>query len=560
MASTSPVCGICERGQKTRLANVWCLQCDEGLCGDCSEHHSTSKASKHHGKIPINDYIELPCYVQNIEQYCTLHKETYQLFCNDHSAPCCRSCISDVHRGCTRIEKIEQVTQNVKSSTIFTEIEENLYEIIENIQLLKTEQQKNLNAIRNEKAKINHIIDETRKRINKHLDKLQEDVIDVVNKVEQKEYEKFKSVLSKLSDKETDSSKCLKSISDIKRYATDLQVFLVISRYTKVVDEITHFIRSLAKSDDTDKASINFEIEQSLAGIITLEKYGEIKIERRASSVTLINRKERGAQLNIPPLSTGSIDTIIPKLMGTIDTKGKDICGCFLMPNERMGFGCNYESAVFVFKPNGKRHFKLNMNVFDLSYSENTDTLYVSSGSDQKQKFNEISLSNGMNKSLDSDTYNYGVVFRNDSLFYCAGCKGICKRDLITGSVKMIVEENLPWNCYITEFRDKIYFTNTGKNTVTCCNIDGQHMWKSTIHGVEYIQGISVDNTGNVYVVCRNTHKMVVISPDGKRQREILSSEDGLKSPRAIHFQRSTNQLLVANKAEKAFLFSVNNS
>jgi DNA-binding beta-propeller fold protein YncE len=41
-------------------------------------------------------------------------------------------------------------------------------------------------------------------------------------------------------------------------------------------------------------------------------------------------------------------------------------------------------------------------------------------------------------------------------------------------------------------------------------------------------RGISVDNDGNVYVVGCSSNNIVVISPDGQRHRQVLSSGDGL--------------------------------
>jgi DNA-binding beta-propeller fold protein YncE len=40
--------------------------------------------------------------------------------------------------------------------------------------------------------------------------------------------------------------------------------------------------------------------------------------------------------------------------------------------------------------------------------------------------------------------------------------------------------------------------------------------------------GISVDNDGNLYVACHDSINVVVISPDGQRHRQLLSSKDGL--------------------------------
>ena len=69
--------------------------------------------------------------------------------------------------------------------------------------------------------------------------------------------------------------------------------------------------------------------------------------------------------------------------------------------------------------------------------------------------------------------------------------------------------------------------------------------------------GISVDNDGNVYVVGGSFNNVVVISPDGQRHRQLLSSKDGLVKPRVLDYDKSTNRLLVVNESVKAFLFDV---
>ena len=69
--------------------------------------------------------------------------------------------------------------------------------------------------------------------------------------------------------------------------------------------------------------------------------------------------------------------------------------------------------------------------------------------------------------------------------------------------------------------------------------------------------GISVDNDGNVYVVGFDSNNVVFISRDGKRHRQVLSSEDGLRNPRVLDYDKSTNRLLVVNESKSAFLFDV---
>jgi sugar lactone lactonase YvrE len=93
---------------------------------------------------------------------------------------------------------------------------------------------------------------------------------------------------------------------------------------------------------------------------------------------------------------------------------------------------------------------------------------------------------------------------------------------------------------------------------VTCCNLHGTIQWESKdIHGIHGSSGISVDNDGNLYVVGYYSKNVVVISPDGQRHRQLLSSKDGLSSPSVLDYDNSTNMLLVVNDRNTAFLFDV---
>jgi DNA-binding beta-propeller fold protein YncE len=93
---------------------------------------------------------------------------------------------------------------------------------------------------------------------------------------------------------------------------------------------------------------------------------------------------------------------------------------------------------------------------------------------------------------------------------------------------------------------------------VTCCDLHGTTQWEfKDKRDLQGPLGISVDNDGNVYVVCYKSNNVVVISPDGQRQRQILSSKDGLNDPRVLDYDKSTNRLLVVNKSSTAFLFDV---
>ena len=67
--------------------------------------------------------------------------------------------------------------------------------------------------------------------------------------------------------------------------------------------------------------------------------------------------------------------------------------------------------------------------------------------------------------------------------------------------------------------------------------------------------GVTVDNNSNVYVTSVSSNEIVVIEPDGREGRQLISSEDGLNSPIGLYFDKSKNCLLVTNYRGPAFLY-----
>ena len=111
---------------------------------------------------------------------------------------------------------------------------------------------------------------------------------------------------------------------------------------------------------------------------------------------------------------------------------------------------------------------------------------------------------------------------------------------------------------YVATSGGKLYYTNYFTHTVTCCELHSATQWEFNDECVLlYPCGIAVDNNGNVYVVGRNSSNVVVISPDGQRHRQLLSSKIGLKNPPVLDYDRSTNRLLAVNKSSTVFLFDV---
>ena len=150
------------------------------------------------------------------------------------------------------------------------------------------------------------------------------------------------------------------------------------------------------------------------------------------------------------------------------------------------------------------------------------------------------------------------MAVRGRTIYYCARDKGLKMLNLSDRSVSDIISSSIYFVDYVATSGDKLYYTNCCTDTVTCCDLHGTTKWEFKDNRVlHYPYGISVDNDGNVYVVGYCTKNVVVISPDGQRHRQLLSSKDGLSNPNVLDYDKSTNRLLVVNESSTAFLFDV---
>jgi hypothetical protein len=153
----------------------------------------------------------------------------------------------------------------------------------------------------------------------------------------------------------------------------------------------------------------------------------------------------------------------------------------------------------------------------------------------------------------------YGITHHNGILLWCEDNRGIQMMKLSDGRVTTLVkQDNLPYNSYITTCGDNIYQANRHTSTVTCYTIKGEKLWEyKDVSVLNDPSGITVDNKSNVYVTSFTSNTVVVVAPDGRQGRQLISSDDGLKGPTGLYFDKSKISLLVTNYCGPAFLYDM---
>jgi hypothetical protein len=229
-----------------------------------------------------------------------------------------------------------------------------------------------------------------------------------------------------------------------------------------------------------------------------------------------------------------------------------------------MVFSCYKKHIVTFLNKEGVELFqmgkdKIGSRTYDTLYIKEDNSVAVSSGVEDKRCITIINIENKkVMATISIDTSICGMAIKGRTIYYSTWNGGLKMLNLSDKSVSDIINRNMCYAKYVATFGDKLYYTNYITHTVTCCDLQGTTQWEFKDERVLRCPlGISVDNNGNVYVVGRDSINVMVISPDGHRHRQLLSSKDGLVLPKMLDYERSTNRLLVVNQSDTAFLFDV---
>ncbi|XP_071126771.1 uncharacterized protein [Mytilus edulis] len=560
MSDSTALCGVCCLRHLSKPSTGWCLECEEGLCIDCKEHHSLLKATRNHTIIPITEYQKLPQNVLEITRNCKKHNEILQIFCKKHDSPCCRKCIIETHNNCKNLIEIEDYIKDIKSSARFLEVEEMMNETDENIKRIRINREENLKSLQEEKKRIETDILQTRIKINNHLDKLQADLIQTLYAKVEKENEKIQQVLKSLEEKQCQIKEYQNTFENNKKYATDVQLFLSMKLMETNMVKDEEFIRSLIESESLCQVMLvmkdTFDTETIT---VSMPYIGKVDVDYSPSQVSIMKKKEKQAQMMMTKTTVRSIANFALKIEKKISACGYGVTGCTLLPHGKIAFANEKERNITVVKSDGSLDFKIGLYPyipFDITYIPNTNTIAATSSNSNDIKIVDVNTKKVL-KTYSLDSPCAGISYSEQKIILCSTKKGILELNQHNGSVKTIVSDKMDNYSHVSLLGDKIYYTKPNNKSVICCDLQGNIQWTFKNPTMTYPFGVTVDTDGNVYVVCNNSNNIVVISSDGQQHKQMLSSNDGVCLPNGLIYDRHNNQLLVTYYFNGAVLYNV---
>ena len=462
---------------------------------------------------------------------------------------------------------IREIIITSKTSTLIDDIEQSLTNIKYNIDNVIKNREQNMSEIRHQRQIFHDQVKQMRVKINSHLDTLEHNFQKELDDAEDKIKSKIENLLKQLSEESKTIDGMQRDITTIKEYASDLQTFLGSKEIEEEVKKEEKYILALSEDGCLQQLSLKCTIEKKIKDIMsTMSSFGSVSIETSPSSVVIKTMKSKtGKQIMsvIQPPSVKSINDIKFTLHHTFDIpKGKSntyITGCIVSPNGKMILmDCYYNRRLVILNDDGTldRVIPCTMSYpFDVTYLDDRNVAVSSSTGIEIINID----TNKTERRINTSQSCYGITYHNGVLLWCEVQRGIQMMKLSDDRITTLVKQsNMPSYSYITICREKIYQTNRNTNTVTCYTINGDKLWEYKVESVlNDPMGVTVDNNGNVYVTSCNSTSVVVIEPDGRQGRQILSSDDGLINPIGISFDKSKSCLLVTTLHGFSFLYRV---
>ncbi|XP_071144800.1 E3 ubiquitin-protein ligase TRIM39-like [Mytilus edulis] len=565
MASSSGTyCDICQSRHISKTAEEYCPVCEEALCSDCKDHHNLAKATKNHQVISIAEYNKLPAFIREIKQHCDKHGDRFEFFCPTHNELCCKRCITTTHNECKECKVIEDF---VESSAAIDEYEQTLKDVEENIQTAIADRKNNVEEFEKQTQAISKQIKNKRIEINRLFDNLEATIMKELFTIKSEKKQNVQSVIEKLEENKNKNIHLREDVEAMKKYGSNIQVFMGTTKLQQPVSSQERFVRLLQDDESLRFVNLECSISEELNNINTrIRSFGTVKPITSKSRVRFSWESDKSAQILTTPTNLKSIDNINTKLICMIDINTSNtITSCVLGKGLLFSTTNRYRGKILQYDTQGKHLKEIELKqsyAFDIVLID-LDTIAVTGGGcDFKVYIVDVAtLQVKLVIDVGKQNWIYGATYKNESIISCMYGNAIQIFNIANN--KNVTTSTLPFKTkytittYLASDDYFVYHSDYRNGSVACYDLRGKIIWSFKEDVLREPRSICLDSYSNVYVAGSGSNNVVVISSDGLHSKQLLGPDDGIKAPHAIHYDKSSNRLLVANANGPALLYQV---
>ena len=534
-------CEPCGFDGLSKSAHSWCNDCGEGFCDECVKDHKRTKILRSHHLISITDYLKSTELF--FDENCEHHKEPYEFFCSQHNSILCLKCLQEHHSKC-KICKLSEAAKGSKTSTALADLENEIQSTSQTFAEYQEKEDKFNTDLKQQEKNVRDEVNSIRRKINNHLDQLQENLLRDLELRYNICTKNVKDNCYALKVKEEEIIALHSRLSNIKKYASEKQVFIGIRQ----IGNLLYRQKQQVRKDLSKQTMYSLELKtndntQSL--LSNFVSFGDIVVRESSDTVKFVDHSKKQAQLNIQKLD--SIDRINLQLHQSIEMKSRprptmSLTACTIFPTKKLAFADNWNDRLILYNGDGSFSGKLEMHgIFDLTPIDSNQIAVAAAGNIKIVDINTRKIER--------------VRERRIKIIY------------LDGTVLQYIPVKLNMVYNVAVHNDQIYCVSVDTETLYAFDHTGNQLWAFNDNRLHcptcFLNSAStsldVDNHGNVFIVLPDYDQVLVISSDGKQHRVILDKTNNLKGPSGISYCRETDQLLVCNVSNETATIYDNN-
>ncbi|CAC5409054.1 unnamed protein product [Mytilus coruscus] len=539
MSKPGKFCTPCKLAHnESNPATNWCPSCQESLCCKCNGCHKVQTSTKSHQLNSIEEVQMLQSVALSINVMCDKHNMKLDCFCSFHNEPCCVQCISRNHPDCRPpISSLENIVKNSKQSSTVKKLEESLCSVVETLDILK---QQNNENIKKQRQKLESEVKEFRKSIISCLDVFEKRLFESIEKSSDRCKNELTEKYNELEALTVQCTGIRDNLSNMKQFASDLQMFLGTRSLQKRLDSIGSSISGIGErlgnynikfTRDLDIKHVESFMEEFAETHIICENHYDSKFSQ-AQTWTAKSRKDQrrisakgGKSASVrgekrKSLETDSERVFNPKFRVTETTRFSsttkltlqqkfvtestdyiNINGCTILSNGELVLTEYENKCLVVYQSDGvkSRTIKLFDNPWDVCEVANkTVALHFP----VRSTIQVIEISSSNPKVMDSFSTSDGIctsiTYNDPNLIVAIQKVGFQIFDLKGKLVKKIEMKKFHDAKYIAFHSSRLFYTDWKKNEVVCCNLEQRIYWKFKRSDLKYPSGVSVDYEGKI--------------------------------------------------------------
>ncbi|XP_069142191.1 tripartite motif-containing protein 2-like [Argopecten irradians] len=533
--STLIMCKPCEKkGDINIPAKFWCEHNKSYFCESC--------------KVGFHDLFHENCEPENITKRnksatirrkmsatgCGKHKEKLEYYCEDHQILGCHKCIIVDHRKCEAVTSADDFRDKIQTTKIEDLLEE-LRKCVNSMEILIKDVEEQLQSMTEDQVTALESLIDLRTKINERFDVLQKELTDKLTASFKEEKENLDISRKKCERLMFAMQKTLTSSQDAALKEDAVGTISLFQRGQAEVESCKGLIQELEKSSKSTSLRHKYNPDLLTLDTKTGLTVGEILVHQQ--------QRKLPTAVVCKPLSERQLQMIRKiDIKRPTDEKDCDVYGIVIISGGRIVVGDNENHKLKLFTEYGdfKCDVEISEEFCDLCRVDD-NTVAVTLDKDKTLctvNVRDLTLTVLSKIKIQNVTEDCLGVTYNNNMFFVGALTSLYSVSQNGGEATMLhYIESKCLHLASDKMNGRVFasINTSDPDAVAVIRLcDGTHTDVLKVGVVNGTTGIDVDREGNVYVCGFNSHNVIQMSGDGTNVRELLTSSDGIKRPRAI--------------------------